>query len=96
MSEHVIAGLRWFLLAAAVLSLLQATVLFRFFERYMFAPWFRLNERLGAQIPLLMRDARVRRAWPLFMTVVLLTLWWFLGTPAGRDILLHANSGSGH
>jgi hypothetical protein len=88
MSEHAIAGVRWFLLAVAVLGLLQATVLFGFYER--------LTNRLGDRVPAVMRDARVRRAWPLFKTILVLALWWFFGTPAGRDLLLHANGRLGH
>jgi hypothetical protein len=84
MPESIISIIRWFFFIGAVMSFLQATVLFAFFQRFLFKPWFRMNERMGASIPSFMRDPRFQRAWPLFMAVVLGTLWWISGTPAGH------------
>jgi hypothetical protein len=90
MPEQAITALRWFLVVAAVVSFLQATLLFGLFQRYVFQPWFRLSERRGARVPALLRDPRIHRAWPLFMTVVFVALWWLSGTPAGHNWLRNA------
>lgn len=87
MSDNAIAILRWVLLISVVLNILQATVLFSFFERRIFQPWVALNERRGAKVPRAMRNERIRRSWPWFMAVVLLALWWYFGTPAGMSFL---------
>jgi len=65
----VVSSIRWFLLIGAVLSFLQATVFFGVTLRLV-EPWYRLNERAGAQIPWDMRDRRVQRGWLLFMSAV--------------------------
>ena len=88
MSEHAIVLVRWFLLAVAILGLLQATVLFQLYGR--------LYDRAGGRIPALMRGARARRALPLFKSVLVLGLWWYFGTPAGRTLLQQANGRLGH
>ena len=87
MSERSIVVVRWLLLAAAVTSLLQATLLFNFFQRRLINPWLALNERQGARVPALMRDPRMQRGWPLLTAILFGTLWWFLGTQAAHDWL---------
>jgi hypothetical protein len=84
MTPQIIAAIRWFFLVGAILSLLQATLLFSVFQRWLFEPWIRLNERAGGKIPDFMRDVRFQRGWPLLMSVVFGTLWWFTGTAAGQ------------
>jgi hypothetical protein len=79
----VVSSIRWFLLIGAVLSFLQATVFFGVTLRLV-EPWYRLNERAGAQIPWDMRDRRVQRGWLLFMSAVFGVLYWLSGTPAGH------------
>lgn len=79
--------IRGVVLAIAVLSFLQATVLFRFTQRRLLEPWFALGERRGAPVPPLLRDERVRRGWAILMTVAFAGLWWYLGTPAGVEML---------
>ena len=88
MSEHALEIVRWVIFAVAILSLLQATILFRPFQRYLFDPWVAFNERAGGQIPAFYRDERFQRGWPLLMAALLIALWWFLGTPAGANFLL--------
>ena len=79
----MITFVRWFLLTGTLLSFLQATLLFRVFQRWLVEPWLRLSVRLGGEVPAFMRDPRFQRGWPLLMTVVFGTLYWFTGTPAG-------------
>jgi hypothetical protein len=90
MSDSAINVLRWVLLASAVLNILQATVLFSFFERRIFQPWTAFNDRRGIKVPTSMRDERMRRFWPWFMAVALLSLWSYFGTPAGIAFLHNA------
>ena len=90
MSDSAINMLRWVLLVSVVLNILQATVLFTFFERRIFQPWLAFNDRRGARVPALMRDERIRRFWPWFMAAALLALWWYFGTPAGTSFLHNA------
>ena len=80
----MITFMRWLFLVGAVLSLLQATLLHRLFQRHMVEPMLRLNERLGAEVPPFMKDPRIQRGWALFMALVFGGLWWFTGTPSGR------------
>ena len=87
MSDRAIAILRWFLLVSVVLNVLQATILFSFFERHIFQAWAGFNERWGRQVPALMRNERMHRFWPWFMAAVLFALWWYFGTPAGIAFL---------
>jgi hypothetical protein len=84
MPLQIVTAIRWFFLVGAVLSFLQATVLFSFFQRRLIEPWFRLNERAGGRIPPVIQDRRFQRGWSLFMTVVLGVIWWFTGTVAGQ------------
>lgn len=90
MNPQTIAAVRWFLLALAVLSFLQATVLHRVFERYLLQPWIRLNEGHGGAVPRFMREPRFLRGWSLLMMAVFVLLWWVSGTTTGRDWLSHA------
>ena len=84
MAPEIITAIRWFFLVGAVLSFLQATVLFSFFQRRLLEPWFRLNERVGGRVPRVMQDRRFQRAWPLLMTVIFGMMWWLTGTVAGQ------------
>ena len=90
MSDRAITIVRWFLLVSVVLNILQATILFSFFERRIFQAWAAFNERNGAKVPALMLDKRMHRVWPWFMAVVLLALWWYFGTPGGNAFLHNA------
>ena len=87
MTDRAIQILRWVLLVSVLINLLQATLLRGFFHRRVFEPWIALNERHGRKIPATMRDERAQRFWPLFVAVVLLVLWWYLGTPSGVALL---------
>jgi hypothetical protein len=90
MAPQIITAIRWFFLIGAVLSFLQATVLFGVFQRWFIEPWFRLNERVGGRIPPVMKDRRFQRGWPLLMTVVFGVMWWLTGTVAGQAWLQRA------
>lgn len=89
MPPQIVTAIRWFFLVGAVLSFLQATVLFSFSQRWLIEPWFRLNERAGGRIPRVMQDRRFQRGWSLFMAVVLGVIWWLTGTAAGEAWLQH-------
>jgi hypothetical protein len=84
MPPQIVTAIRWFFLVGAVLSFLQATVLFSFFQRWLIQPWLRLNERAGGRIPPLMQDRWFQRGWPLLTAVVFGVMWWLTGTAAGR------------
>ena len=87
MSDKTIAVVRWILLASVLINIFQATLLFNFFERRVFQPWFSLNERKGGKVPAIMRDERMHRVWPFFMAFVLFVLWWYFGTAGGVAFL---------
>ena len=74
MTVRAIEILRWVILVSVLINLLQATLLRRFFQRWVFEPWYAVNERRGATIPAALRDERMQRAWPLFVAVVLFVL----------------------
>ena len=88
MTPQMVVAIRWFFLIGALLSLLQATILFDVFQRVVIQPWFRLNERLGASVPRMMSDQRFQRGWPALMAIVFAVIWWVTGTPAGQAWLL--------
>ena len=90
MPPQIITAIRWFLLVGAVLSLLQATILFNVFQRWLIEPWLRLNERVGGTVPRFLRDQRFQRGWPLFMAVALGLMWWLSGTVEGQAWLQRA------
>jgi hypothetical protein len=73
--------IRWLVLGGAVIGLLQGTLLFHFFDRHFRGPWPH-----GAQHPR-------RRALPLLASAVLVALWWYLGTPSGRNWLERSRRG---
>jgi hypothetical protein len=87
MSDNAIAGLRWVILVSVLLNVLQATVLFGAFERWVYGPWFALSERKGGRVPAIMRDKRIHRISAIVMAVVMLVAWWYLGTPAGEQLM---------
>ena len=91
MSDKAIAVVRWVLLASVLINVLQATLLFHFFERRVFQPWYALTERMGGSVPPIMRNERMHRLWPLFIAIVFLGLWWYLGTPSGVALLRESN-----
>ena len=84
MTPQIITAIRSFFLVGAVLSLLQATILFNVFQRWLIEPWFRLNERVGGSVPRFMRDRRFQRGWPLLLAGVFGLLWGVTGTVAGQ------------
>jgi len=90
MSDTAITILRWVIVASVVLNILQATLLFDLFQRRLFKPWVAMNERAGGRVPAIMRDERMHRLWPLLMAVLLIAAWWYLGTPAGVELLRKA------
>ncbi|HEY5022356.1 MAG TPA: hypothetical protein VII30_07715 [Gemmatimonadaceae bacterium] len=87
MSDNAIAALRWVILGSVLVSVLQATVLFNAFERWVYRPWFAMSERAGGRVPAIMRDGRIHRISAIIMAVVMLVTWWYLGTPAGVQLM---------
>jgi hypothetical protein len=75
---------------SVVINVLQATVLFNFFQRRVFEPWYALSERKGGRVPAIMRDERMHRFWPLLVAIVFVALWWYFGTPSGVALLRKA------
>ena len=87
----MINAVRWFFLIGAVMSFLQATILFGVVQRWIMEPWIRLNERLGGQVPPIFRNRPIQRGWSVFMSLVFGLLWWFAGTAAGHAWLQRAS-----
>ena len=83
--ESLINGLRWFLLVGIVANLLQATILFEWFQRAIVGRWAAMAERMGRPLPALILNRRAQRAFLLLNAVVFLAIWWFLGTPKGAE-----------
>jgi hypothetical protein len=82
----MVTALRWFLLSAAVINLLMATVLYRPVGRpfmYWYMSFFQFPRALRR---LLSRD-RLVQAWGLGSSAVCLALWWYLGTADGEALL---------
>ena len=76
--------IRVILLIAALTAVLQATVLNGWIQRTVFDRWVALGARLGQPVPTRpFPDPRLARAFPLFMALVFLALWWYLGTADG-------------
>ena len=90
MSDKAINIVRWFILVSVVINILQATILFEVFERWLFRPWLAMNERAGGRVPAIMRDERMHRFWALLMAIVSGGIWWYLGTPVGAAFLRKA------
>ena len=86
-TESFIAGFRWFLLAGIVVNLLQATVLFEWFQRAVLGRIAAFAEGKGQPLPAFMLDRRFQRVAPLFNAALFLAMWLFLGTPAGGAVL---------
>lgn len=74
---------RRFLLAGALLGFLEATVLFGVTQRYLIAPWLRVNEGAGARLPAFVRRPEFQRGWLLLTTLVFGLLYWLSFTSAG-------------
>lgn len=87
LSDKTIELVRWVLLASVFINVLQATLLFDFFERRLFEPFFAYTERMGGAVPGIMRNKLMHRISPLVVAIVSLILWWYLGTPEGVALL---------
>jgi hypothetical protein len=85
MPDQLLSIVRWICLASIVIALLQATVLYGLFRRYLFEPWVAIGERRGGRpLPALLQDSRLQRAWCLVNAVLFGIVWWYLGTPSGQ------------
>jgi hypothetical protein len=71
---------RVILLIAAVTAVLQATVLNGWIQRAIFNRLASFGQPASARrFP----DPRMARVFPLFMALVFLAVWWYLGTAGG-------------
>ena len=86
--ESLINALRWVLLVGIVANLLQATLLFEWFQRVIVNRWAAMAERMGRPLPPLMLNRRLQRAFMILNVVVFFAIWWFLGTPTGAKFFL--------
>jgi hypothetical protein len=82
-TETFLVGFRWFLLSGIAVNLLQATVLFEWFQRAVVGRFAAFAARRGQPLPAFFVDRRVQRVAPLFNAAFFFAFWWFLGTPAG-------------
>ena len=81
---------RWLLFAFGLVGLLASTLLFDLFVRRPMHAWLQLNERLAGKpvrlprpLGFVLEREVLLRAWQAVCAVVLLALWWYLGTAAG-------------
>jgi hypothetical protein len=86
-----ISLLRLLLLIFAILTILTATLLDGIMMRYIVRPMLRFAEQRAGGRPVeypgpmrfLLERTWVRRSYHLLFAIVLLALWWYLGTSAG-------------
>lgn len=64
------------LLAAAVLNLLAATVLYRRVFRPLYGRWWSAFRRFGTPVPSVLEGERVQRAWGVLSALMFFTAWW--------------------
>ena len=83
---------RSILLVLGIVGLLAATVLFNLLVRRPINAWLRLNERVAGRpnpvprpVATLINSDPLLRAWQGFCALVLLAVWWYLGTAAGAS-----------
>jgi hypothetical protein len=79
----MVTALRWFLLSAAIINLLMATVLYRALGRP-FIYWYMSFFQFPLALRRLLSRDRVVQTWGLGSSAVCVALWWYLGTPAGE------------
>jgi hypothetical protein len=92
---------RYFLLGMAALAFLTATVLDGFMMRHVLAPLLRVvaarsptPPRYPPPMRFMLERAWARRLYHLAFGVLLLFLWWYLGTPSGAALLLGRHAGN--
>lgn len=83
----VLTIVRWVLLLNGILALLSATVLYNPVRAVLIDPYLRIGARIAGagprpELPFFFRERAVR-AWWLFMGLLLLAGWWYLGTADG-------------
>jgi hypothetical protein len=80
MPLNLLPVVRVILLIAAVTAVLQATVLNGWAQRAIFNRLATFGQPASARrFP----DPRMARVFPLFMALVFLAVWWYLGTAGG-------------
>jgi hypothetical protein len=77
-------ALRWVFLASAVISILGGTLLYRSFAGPWAKRWWALFDRPGVSIPAVLRNDYILRTWSVVSGAIMLVLWWYLGTEAGK------------
>ena len=78
--------IRIIFLVAAITAFLQATVLNGWVQRNILDRWVAFGERVTqVQSTRPFPDPRIARIFPLFMAVLFVAVWWFLGTATGVD-----------
>lgn len=83
MSPGALPMVRWVLLAITAFQLLIGTVLYDRVQAPLIRRFEAFAERSGKPVPALLIGEWFLRAWAIFGGVVLLALWWYLGTPGG-------------
>jgi hypothetical protein len=82
----MVTALRWFLLSAAIINVLMATVLYRPVGRA-FIYWYMSFFQFPAVLRRRLARDRVVQAWGLASAATCLALWWYLGTADGQAML---------
>ena len=82
----VLNPLRLLVLALAIIVFLTGAVWHSVFQRRFMDPMLRFAS-MGQPLPALLRNPRFARAWNSLVAIVLLFVWWLLGTPAALRIL---------
>jgi hypothetical protein len=94
-----LAYYRYFLLGMAGLAFLTATLLDGIVMRYILEPLLRVAAQRSPAplayppgIRFMLEKAWARRLYHLLFGVLLLVLWWYMGTPAGAALALSTSS----
>ena len=74
---------RWVLLASAVFNLAASTILWRPIFRPLNTRWWGWFRARGAEVPSILADERLQRAWGGLSAILFLAFWWYLGTAEG-------------
>ena len=81
----MVEGLRFLLLAGALVNLLASTVLFRVVGRP-FVHWYMRVFRLPVPLQRCLSDDRIIRIWGVSCSGLSILAWWYLGTPEGEAL----------
>jgi len=81
----ILSPLRLLVLLLAICAFVIAVIWHDAFQRAFLQPMLHFAF-VGRRVPALLSDPRIGRVWNILMFVLLLFLWWILGTPAATRL----------